>query len=132
MTGKSARTLDFKVIPRPEAGGQEPDAFTKSEVRALEQEAKLCELERQRMLLKGATQDVAERKLYANRVFLLVVWWLIAVLAFVFLSATGRSSEAFYVSDPVLIALITTSTGSVLGLFFLVMKYLFSSRSGAG
>lgn len=63
------------------------------------------------------------RKTYTGRLFGLIVGWLIFVLVYVALTATLR--PYFNLSDGVLIAFITSTTVSVLGLFVLVAKWLF-------
>lgn len=75
---------------------------------------------------RGASQDVDERKLYANRLFGLVVAWL--TLDTVVLVAVGMNSllgHQFFLSDAVVIAVLTTSTATVVGLLVIVTKYLF-------
>lgn len=77
------------------------------------------------------------RKEYVPRLFYMIVWWLLAVAAFVFL--TGYSADnlnnpdcqinctRFKLSDNVLIAFITTTTATVIGVFVIVAKWLFPS-----
>lgn len=78
--------------------------------------------------LKGIIQDRRERKRYADRIFYLIMVWLIAI--FVFLILQGFAQDAGYapLSDAVLITLLGTTTATVLGLFALVTKYLFSEK----
>lgn len=66
-----------------------------------------------------------ERKEYANRLFWLIVCWLIVVVIFVALNVF------FEIHDSVLIAFITSTTVSVIGLFVLVAKWLFPSAHTA-
>lgn len=63
------------------------------------------------------------RKEYTSKLFWLIVVWLSIVVLFVLLSATLK--PRFSLSDGVLIAFITSTTVSVLGLFVLVAKWLF-------
>jgi hypothetical protein len=67
-------------------------------------------------------QDTSERKKYANRIFCLVVGWLlgVAVLLLIFHSL---------VTERVLIALLSGTTINVLGIFVVVAKYLFPHRN---
>jgi hypothetical protein len=62
------------------------------------------------------------RTTYTRKLFRLIVAWLIVVIIYVGLSATP---VGFKLSDSVLIAFITSTTVSVLGLFVLVAKWLF-------
>jgi uncharacterized membrane protein len=63
------------------------------------------------------------QKTYIPRLFRLIVAWHIVVVAFVFLTAIG----VFHLSD-VLIAFITSTTVSVLGLFGVVARWLYSKH----
>ncbi len=65
-----------------------------------------------------------QRKRYAARLFVLSVFWLLAIGTFLFLAGAGM----LRVADSVLIALITTTTANVLGLFYIVARWLFPNR----
>lgn len=67
---------------------------------------------------------LSQRKIYAFAIFLLSAGWLIFIM--VFLWKAGKHSLT--VSDPVLIALITTTTINVLGLFYIVARWLFPHK----
>lgn len=67
-------------------------------------------------------QDRNERKKYAYRTFIFLSVFTILVLTIVFLAGFKVNFE---LSDPVLIALITSSLASIVGIFILVMRYLF-------
>jgi hypothetical protein len=60
---------------------------------------------------------------YTTRIFILVCTWLAFVVISVYL--TGFKSLNFSLSDKVLIAFITSTTISVLGLFIVVAKWMF-------
>jgi len=60
---------------------------------------------------------------YANKVFLLVLFWLLCVITSVFLA--GIKPLGFVLSDNVLIAFITSTTLNVVGLFAIVAKWMF-------
>jgi hypothetical protein len=64
---------------------------------------------------------------YVFKLFCLIVSWLTIVVIFVALSAT--LGEYFKLSDSVLIAFITSTTVSVLGLFVIVARWLFPSAN---
>lgn len=72
--------------------------------------------------LSGKKQDRKERKKYGIRTFWLVVAYLGVIFLFIFFAGICFVR----LSDAVLIALITTLATNVLGLFYFVMKYLFS------
>lgn len=72
--------------------------------------------------LLNFTQNVAARKRYAHRIFLITSGWLICVVAI--LALVGL--KVFELSDSVLIALLGTTTVNVLGFFVIVIQYLFN------
>jgi len=65
------------------------------------------------------------RKEYVGKLYWLIVMWLVIVVSFVALTATLK--DFFTLSDNVLIAFITSTTISVIGLFIIVAKWLFPS-----
>ena len=85
------------------------------------------EIDRTKDELITARDLHATRKEYTSKLFWLIVVWLSVVVLFVFLSATLK--PRFSLSDSVLIAFITSTTVSVLGLFVLVAKWLFPQGS---
>jgi hypothetical protein len=84
------------------------------------------EHERQRTEISGFQQDIAERKLYAGRCFWLVAIWLALIGLIIFLQGFGIGNFALPTS--VLITLIGSTTGSVVGIFLIVTRYLFPRR----
>ena len=70
-----------------------------------------------------------ERRRYALWLFGLSVIWLIVILAFLLFAAIKTMFGIdFELSDTVLVALITTTTINVLGLFYIVARWLFPSK----
>lgn len=86
-------------------------------------EKKALDSERRKAELEDFRQDIVQRKTYANRLFIMTVGWLVFIGLVI--SAHGSVGVAFELSDSVLIALITTSTATVIGIFLVVAKYLF-------
>lgn len=72
--------------------------------------------------LEGRRQDREERKKFGTYVFWLIVGYLIAVFLLLVLAGFGTLS----ISEGVQIALLGTFSANVLGLFWMVMNYLFS------
>lgn len=83
--------------------------------------------------------DIHElRKEYVPKLFWMIIGWLFAVALFVFLTAYSADNinnpdcrincARFNLSDNVLIAFITTTTATVIGLFVVVAKWLFPSQ----
>ena len=71
-------------------------------------------------------QDTRERKVYAGKAFVMVSIYLIVVALFFFLA--GLECAPFHCSDAVLITLLSTTTTTVIGIFLLVMQYLFHKK----
>ncbi len=69
-------------------------------------------------------QDRNERKKYAYRTFIFLSSFTFLVLLIVVFSGFSKALN-FNLDDTVLIALITSSLASIVGIFILVMRYLF-------
>jgi len=89
-------------------------------------EAAQLEHDRKRTEISGVQQDIAERKKYAARCFWLVTIWLALIGLIVFLQ--GFRICGFSLPNSVLITLIGSTTGSVVGIFLIVTRYLFPRR----
>ena len=75
--------------------------------------------------IKELRQERKERKKYAARIFWMICTWLIVLMSlFVFQGFLGPWGW-FSLSDAALIAIATTTTASVTGIFLLVVKHLF-------
>ena len=72
-------------------------------------------------------QNIKARKRYANKLFRLIKCWLYFVATLIFIVAVDVSGLpiAFSLPEPVLIAVLTTTTVNVIGLFVFVVRYLF-------
>ena len=97
-------------------------SLDKSEKLTKEDIEREVELER----LENLKQDRKERKVYANKAFRLICWYLGIVTAL--LIAAGVEVIPFYLSEAVELALLTTTTANVLTIFYFVMKYLFNPK----
>ena len=97
----------------------DPDSETSDEIDDLDRAAKQA-------LVDGAKQDIAERKKYAKYIYRLTVGWLI--LMGVILVAQGLGIQGFHLDNSVLIALVTTTTGGIVGLLGFVVTYLFKTK----
>jgi hypothetical protein len=119
--GPSTPKLDVTGITDAPAGPNEPDSETKKEGEDLARQERLT-------LLLGIRQDIEERKTYANRVFWLVVGWLVG--GFALLVAQGALSpwHWFNLDNTVLMAAIGGTTVNVIGIFIVVARYLFPRR----
>ena len=91
-------------------------------------EAEDLEHQKQRLIIQNAAQDIRLRRKYANRIFYLVRYWLIGVLGVLILQGALGPWKLFDLSENVLLALIGGTTVNVLGLFVVVINYLFPKR----
>lgn len=98
------------------------------EKRELEDE-RLQELEKKALQLKLLKAQIRKfeddnqgRREFSRSIFAVTVIWMFLVLMVIIQCAGGR----WHLSDAVLIALITTTTANVIGIFLLVANYLFN------
>ncbi len=74
--------------------------------------------------LASFKQDTMHRAEYAPKIFWLVVAWMIGI--FILLFFQGFHLFSFDLSNSVLVAVISGTTITVLGMFVVVAKYIFS------
>ncbi|MDR1182821.1 MAG: hypothetical protein LBL13_12665 [Bacteroidales bacterium] len=89
-------------------------------------EARLVEIDIRKEHLESSIQDRIERKYYAMKVYLLLIVFLCVVFGIVI--ANGIDCFSFHLSDNVLMVILTTSSANVIGIFAIVMRYLFKER----
>lgn len=117
---------DIEKVAQAEVSSARTDeALVKVETETLKSDQLKIENERLRDELERAKDIHSIRKTYISRLFWLIVFWLLMVVIFVTLAASNK--DAFSLSDKVLIAFITSTTVSVLGLFVVVAKWLYPS-----
>lgn len=68
-------------------------------------------------------QDIKLRKMFAWAGYWMNIGWLVAILVILFLAGFHR--WFFTLPDSVLLALIGTTTTNVLGVLYIIMRYLF-------
>ena len=78
--------------------------------------------------IKDFIQDRDERKKYALRIFVLICAWIGLLFAVLALEAVGSPMGWFHLNDPILLALIGGTTANVLGIFYIVTRYLFPRK----
>jgi hypothetical protein len=81
--------------------------------------------EHRKLLLKQLGQNIEERRIYSGRVFRICVWWVCGI--FLILIADGIGFH-FHLADSVLLMAIGSTTANILGLFYIVVRYLFPSK----
>ena len=84
------------------------------------------ELANQKLKLQNdqLEQDNANRKLYAKRLFVLIICWFFGLFALLFCQGFAMK-KWFFLPENVLLAAIGGSTLNVLGVFAIVVRYLF-------
>lgn len=92
------------------------------EGRIHELEKAALELQLLKAQIKKFEDDNEGRREFSRNIFAVTVVWMFLVLMVVILCANGK----WHLSDSVLIALITTTTATVIGIFIIVANYLFN------
>jgi uncharacterized membrane protein YhaH (DUF805 family) len=77
--------------------------------------------------LESYKQDTTERKKYAGRIFWVCAAWVTAIFLLLVLNGFG-TAISFKLSDSVLLAAIGSTTANILGIFYIVARYLFPKR----
>ena len=107
---------------------ESPDAEEKT-VSSIEHNKRLEEYNRFKEETEGIKQDREERKVYAGKTFNLLCVYMVCVGILLLISGYSEPENAkFHLSDPVLIAILGTTTTNVLGIFYFVANYLFPKR----
>jgi hypothetical protein len=103
---------------------------TSLETQSLEQAQLRVEVEKLRAALDSFKQDVRQRKTFAPKLYLLTCCWLVSVMVILLIQGFSEGRYHFFrLNDSVLIALLGTTTVNVVGLFYVVAKYLFPEKS---
>ena len=84
-------------------------------------------LHHKKLINKALKQDIKERKKYAKSIFFLIIGWLVAVFIVLVLQGFG-SYLNFTLSENIVITLITGTTINILGIFIIVVNYLFKKQ----
>jgi ABC-type Fe3+-siderophore transport system permease subunit len=93
----------------------------------IDREIKIVELDLRREFLEGNKQDREERKTFANKIFRMLVGFLVGTLLIV-VAAGLKKYTGFELSDPILITLLTTTSADIIGIFIFVVKYIFKAN----
>lgn len=122
---ENVKVLAARAIPNT------PGQDTSLESETLEKEQLRVEIEKLRAELDSFKQDIQQRRTFAPKLYLLTCWWLGSVTLILLLQGLSEGRLHFFrLSDSVLIALLGTTTVNVVGLFYVVAKYLFPEKSG--
>ncbi len=117
------------VSPPVEVVPKQPDALTDHEDKLIVRERRSEETKKLRLKNRELNQNISERKRYADRIYWLVSACLIALYTLVLVQGWSIYTD-FRIPENVFIALITSATANVVGLFIVVVKYLFPKAPG--
>ncbi|WP_302977121.1 hypothetical protein [Paraprevotella clara] len=111
--------------------GKDKEESEESQVNLFEQKSNeltidylRAQMDRQREEIEGLKQDREQRKIFSYVIFGFMCIYMLISLALVFLDGYG----IIFLSDKVLITLLTTSLANVIGIFNFVAKYLFHPK----
>lgn len=103
-----------------------PDPETKLETDNSEKVLRNLKVRRELAQLNSYEQNITQRGDYARDIFKLTKWWVIAIFALLVLQGLGEWKWIrFHLADNVVLAAIGGTTASILGLSYIVTKYLF-------
>ena len=110
--------VDRKRLPPAETAILDPN--TKKEVQADKKEQKLHN-QRKHLENNSLRDDVRLKKHYGYAILIGIFVWLLLVLVTVCLTGLQK----LYLSDSVLVTLLSTTTVNLIGVLWVVVKYLF-------
>lgn len=119
--GSDKPSLDLDLVGGELPVEDSPDSKTQKELENLDREVR-------RARIKGLQQDIDQRKTYANRVFWLLAAWLVGIACLLLFQGFLSPWGLFDLSSEVLLAAIGGTTVSVVGIFLVVVRYLFRQR----
>lgn len=109
---------------------EEKTRLSKEDKERLRKEAEIDALQTENDIrkeeLKGKIQDREQRKEFAIKIYHFLCFYLSSVLFLIILSATPLIK--FELTEAIIITLLTTTTANIIGIFILVVKYLFATR----
>ena len=109
---------------------EEKTRLSKEDEERLRKEAEIDALQTENDIrkeeLKGKIQDREQRKEFGIKIYHFLCFYLSSVLFLIILSATPLIK--FELTEAIIITLLTTTTANIIGIFILVVKYLFATR----
>lgn len=116
--------LNYPRAKLHDAGTELDDAGPENAVMlAYENRQQELKIQKQAAIVASLKQDIGERKKYALFAFVMTAIWLGMILHFFYLTGISKMS----VSDTIWVTLLGTTTVKVVGIIYLVMRYLFNS-----
>lgn len=80
----------------------------------------------------GLRQNIEERKKYAKWTFVLSCCWVTFVSLLLLAQGFGSTFHFFALTQPVLLAAIGSTTVNIVGVFLIVVRYLFRDDKDSG
>lgn len=114
------QTAQSTKVDTEEVAKEERKELQDERIHELEKQA--LELQLLKAQIRKFEDDNTGRREFSRSIFTVTVIWMFLVLMIIVQSASGR----WHLSDSVLIALITTTTANVIGVFIIVANYLFN------
>lgn len=118
---KSNNDFDLSLLQKLSATSAFSDTSSTLSEDNMNLALKRVELDLKKEVLEGAKQDREQRRKFANRVFILIAIYLGIVLIALFFCGFGMMS----LNQSVIITLLSTMTANVIGIFAMVVRYLF-------
>ena len=111
-----ARLLDIRISDSDKKvlASLKPDSLTKRE-------------EREQLENDDFAQNIRLRREFARKLFKLACWWVLGILGILIANGILSARGLSFLSDAVLLTLIGSTTVNIIGLFTLVVRYLFRS-----
>lgn len=99
---------------------ESPDIY-KVESEQMNSKLDVLKVGRYQKLIKGEKQDREQRLTFANRIFIFLCIYMFVCLVILILVGCGTLS----IDTSVMVALLSTTTANVIGIFAFVVRYLF-------
>jgi hypothetical protein len=115
------KVIENEVAGMASSDKEEAVSVVFGEKQFYENEALKLSNEKLRLENLNLSQNISLRRTFGSWTFILVALWLYGTMELIF----GVATNIAHLSDPVMIALITTSLATVVGLLWLVLAYLF-------
>ena len=116
------QTAQATMVDTEEAVNEEKKELQEGKIHELEKQA--LELQLLKAQIRKFEDDNTGRREFSRSIFTVTVIWMFLVFMVVIQCANGK----WHLPEAVLIALITTTTANVIGMFIIVANYLFNKE----
>ncbi len=121
-------TIDQIKEEVPGAEDSETEQATEEYAAFAKKESLVLTIKRLSLENEDLRQSIDLRRKHAGTISKLVFWWLGIALSLIVISAFFNYFESPVLSEKVLIALITGTTASVIGLYAIIIKGIFGRK----